>query len=91
MSGHFASLSSSASSSTFNTGTVFEVTHTGFAGRFFDNDSGNFLWNDALNWSTGVLPGVGHDVLVGLGGGATVTLDGGDRTVLNLDFDGFCL
>ena len=44
--------------------------------------SGDFLWDNALNWSTDLLPDATNDVGISISGTDTVTLDGSNGPYL---------
>jgi hypothetical protein len=54
------------------------------AGIFWDNQTGNFLWTDPLNWSLDRLPGTSDDVTVTAGAGSLVNLNSGDHFIQSL-------
>jgi len=52
---------------------LFGVLKGGAATITWDGDAGNFLWQDATNWSDDVLPGANDDVVIDVAGEVTVT------------------
>ena len=57
------------------------------AGLFWDNQTGNDLWTDPLNWSTDTLPGVADNVLINIVEGESVFINTGIQSINSLVSD----
>ena len=57
------------------------------AGLFWDNQTGNDLWTDPLNWSTDTLPGVADNVLINIVEGEGVFINTGIQSINSLVSD----
>jgi hypothetical protein len=67
---------------------VYSVTYSGAAcpgSICFDNTDGNWLWSDANNWNTNVLPGAGDNVYISLSGGNTILYSSGNYSIASLN------
>ncbi|MBI2802800.1 MAG: hypothetical protein HYX63_21425, partial [Gammaproteobacteria bacterium] len=51
----------------------------------FDNNFGDFLWTNLLNWNLNRLPTVADDVVIDLPGAPTVRLDAGTHSIRTLN------
>ena len=78
VSGSFASSTLPANFSTQLTATNVNLNFFSCAGSVcFDNDAGDFLWNNPLNWTGNALPVASDDAVIDLGTAMTVVLDQG--------------